>query len=100
MADIHITCIEIDKTIGNFLPPLDHDRITKWYESQAPEVEYGACVSVLVDIYLSPKLVDQYLTGFSIKIYGISNPDTHATSRKQPSVLFTLFSDFDISFLT
>ena len=42
MAEIHMACIETDKTIATFLPPLDHTRITAWYKEQALPVEYGA----------------------------------------------------------
>ena len=37
-----MACIETDKTIATFLPPLDHDRITAWYNEQARPVKYGA----------------------------------------------------------
>ena len=47
MAEIHMACIETDKTIATFLPPLDHDRITKWYEEEARPVEYGASEIVM-----------------------------------------------------
>ena len=42
LAEIHIACIETDKTMATFLPPLDYGRIAKWYEDEAREVEYGA----------------------------------------------------------
>ena len=42
LAKIHVACIETDKTIATFLPPLELDKIIKWYEEQVHEVEYGA----------------------------------------------------------
>lgn len=47
MAHIHMACIETDKTLATFLPPLDHDRIVKWYENYQREIEYGAREFVL-----------------------------------------------------
>ena len=41
LARLHMDCIEIDKTMATFMPPLDHDKITKWYEGLAKEVELG-----------------------------------------------------------
>ena len=42
LVEIHMACIEQDKTLATFLPPLDHGEITRFYEDQVREVEYGA----------------------------------------------------------
>lgn len=40
-VDIHKACIEKDYTIATFLPPLQYDKMLRWYQSRAAEVVTG-----------------------------------------------------------
>ena len=41
IVDIHIACIETDHTIATFIPPLDHGKMLRWWESRAQQIETG-----------------------------------------------------------
>ena len=59
LARVHMDCIEIDKTMATFLPPLDHHKVTKWWEGLAKEIGHGGreIIVQLVDAQegLSPR---------------------------------------------
>ena len=37
-ADIQIACIEVDKMVADYLPPLNHDKMKHWWAEKASQV--------------------------------------------------------------
>ena len=61
VVDIHIACIEIDKAIATFRPPLQRGKMLQWWQSQAKEVAEGHRVILM---YLSASNTgDEEVTG-------------------------------------
>ena len=37
-ADIHMACIESDKMVADYIPPLNHDNINRWWAEKVSQV--------------------------------------------------------------
>nr|GAT50638.1 predicted protein [Mycena chlorophos] len=58
---IHIACIEMDGTISTFAPPLDRERIERWWAGKIEDVRDGSRI-----IFLAFDAAEEELVGFVV----------------------------------